>query len=54
MLANHSTVVSGLSIGYARLGKMASKGATPKLNLNGYDVGMTVLGVAMATKDMLI
>lgn len=59
MLANtayHSAVVSGLAMGYARLSKMIFKGATPKLDFTGYDVGMVVLdvGLALATKDMLI
>ncbi len=59
MLANaayHSAVVSGLAVGYARLGRIAFKGATPKLDFNAHDIGMVVLdiGLAMATKDMLI
>lgn len=59
MLANaayHSAVVSGLALGYARLGKIAFKGAIPKLDYNVYDVGMVVLDVALAmlTKDMLV
>jgi hypothetical protein len=59
MLANaayHSAVVTGLAMGYARLTKMITKGATPKLDFTGYDVGMVALnvGLAMATRDMLI
>lgn len=59
MLANaayHSAVVSGLALGYARLGKIAFKGAIPKLDYNVYDAGMVVLDVALAmlTKDMLV
>ena len=59
MLVNslyHSAVVSGLAIGYARLGKMAFGGAPPKLDLTPRDVGMIAadIGLAMATKDMLI
>jgi hypothetical protein len=59
MLANaayHSAVITGLAVGYARLGKMAFKGPTPKLDFTGYDVGMVVVDIAlaMATRDMLI
>ena len=59
MLANvlyHSAVVSGLAIGYSRLGKMVIGGSSPKLDPNPRDVGMLVVdvGLAMATKDMLI
>ena len=59
MLVNslyHSAVVSGLAIGYARLGKIAFGGAPPKLDFTPRDVGMIVadIGLAMATKDMLI
>lgn len=59
MLANtayHSAVVSGLAMGYSRLGKMIFKGPTPKLDFTTYDLGMVVLDVALAlaTKDMLI
>ena len=52
----HSPVVSGLVVGYARLGKMAIGGSPPKLDFTPRDVGMVVVGVllAMATKDMLI
>jgi hypothetical protein len=54
--AYHSAVVSGLAVGYAKLSKMVFKGATPKLDFSGYDVGMVVLnvGLAMATKDLLV
>ena len=59
MLVNalyHSAVVSGLAMGYAKLGKMAIAGPTPKLDYTPRDVGMVVVDVAlaMATKDMLI
>ena len=59
MLGNtlyHSAVTSGLAMGYARLGKMALGGATPKLDFTGRDVGLVVLNVAaaMATKDYLV
>jgi len=59
MLVNalyHSAVVSGLAMGYARLGKMAVGGPPPKLDFAPRDIGMMVVDVAlaMATKDMLI
>ena len=59
MLVNvlyHSAVVSGLAAGYARLGKMAIGGSSPKLDFTLRDVGMVVVDVALAiaTKDMLI
>ena len=52
----HSAVVSGLTAGYARLGKMAIGGSPRSLTLCPPDVGMVVVDVAlaMATKDMLI
>ena len=52
----HSAVVSGLAMGYARLGKMAVGGGTPKLDFTPRDVGMVILDVALAmtTKDALI
>ena len=51
-----SALVSGLAAGYARLGKMAIGGSTPKLDFTPRDVGMAVVDVAlaMATNDMLI
>ena len=59
MLVNalyHSAVISGLAMGYARLGKMVIGGTTPKLHFNPRDIGMVVgdVALAMATKDMLI
>ena len=59
MLVNalyHSAVVSGLAMGYARLGKMAMGGSPPKLDFTPRDVGMAIVDVALAmtTKDMLI
>ena len=59
MLVNalyHSAVVSGLAMGYARLGKVAIGGPPPKLDLTPRDIGMVVVDVAlaMATKDMLV
>ena len=59
MLANiayHAAVVTGLAIGYAKLGKMIVKGPPPKLDFSTYDTGMMILdiGLALATKDMLI
>ena len=52
----HAAVVTGLAIGYAKLGRMIVKGPAPKLDFSAYDVGMTVLdiGLSMATKNMLI
>lgn len=59
MLVNalyHSAVVSGLAMGYARLGKMVIGGAPPKLDFTPRDIGMVVgdVALAMATKDFLI
>lgn len=59
MLANalyHSAIVSGLTIGYAQLGKKALGGPPPKLDFTPRDAGMLVLevGLAMATKDWLV
>ena len=52
----HSAVVSGLAVGYSRLGKMAIGGPSPKLDFTPRDIGMVVVDVALAiaTKDMLI
>ena len=52
----HIAVVSGLSAGYARLGKMAIGGYLSKLDFTPCDADMVVVDVAlaMATKDMLI
>ena len=52
----HSAVVSGLTMRYARLGKMVMGGSTPKLDSTPRDVGMVVLDVAlvMGTRDLLI
>ena len=52
----HSAVVSGLAMGYARLGKMAMGGSPPKLDFAPRGVGMVILDVAlsMTTKDVLI
>ena len=52
----HSAVVSGITMGYARLGKMAMGGSTPKLDFTPRDVGMVIadIALAMATKDALI
>ena len=51
-----SAFVSGLAMGYARLGKMAVGGGTPKIDFTPRDVGMVILDVALAmtTKDALI
>ena len=52
----HAAVVSGLAIGYAKLGQMVFKGPMPRLDLTPRDVGMVVLDLsaAMATKELLI
>ena len=52
----HSAVVSGLAMGYARLGKMVMGGSLPKLDFTPRDVGMVALDVtlAMGTKDVLV
>ena len=52
----HSAVVWALAMEYARLGKMAMGGSSPKLDFTPRDVGMVVLdvAVAMGTKDLLI
>ena len=42
----HSAVVSGLAMGYDRLGKMAMGVSLPKLDFTPRDVGMVVLDVA--------
>ena len=54
--AYHSAVVSGLAMGYARLGKMVMGGAAPNLEFTARNVGLVVLdlGLATATKDMLV
>ena len=59
MLVNalyHSVVVSGLAMGYARLGKMLFGGSLPKLDFTGKDIGMIVLDLSagMATRDFLV
>ena len=52
----HSAVITGLAMGYSRLGKMAIGGPSPKLEPTGRDIGMVIVEVALAmfTKDMLI
>ena len=59
MLVNalyHGAVISGLAVGYARLGKMALGGAAPKLDFTPRDVGMVAVDVALAiaTRDQLV
>ena len=59
MLVNalyHSAVVSGLAMGYSRLGRMVVGGPAPKLDFTPRDVGMVVVVVALglATKETLI
>ena len=52
----HAALVSGLSIGYAKLTQMAIKGGLPKLDTTARDAGMMLLDVSFAilTKDELI
>lgn len=53
----HSAVVSGHVIGYANIMKTAMKSAVqPKLEFDGYDIGMVVqdVGLALATRCLLI
>lgn len=53
----HGAVVTGLALGLAKLTKVLFKGATvPKLDLDGYDVGMMALdvSVALALRDVLV
>ena len=52
----HSAVVSGLAMGYSRLGKMVIGGPPPKLDFTPRNIGMVVVDVAlgMATKDFLV
>ena len=53
----HDTVISGLAIGYAQLGKMIVKGPAPKLDWSTpRDIGMVVLDVTLmlATWNYLV
>ena len=52
----HAALVSGLSVGYAKLGHMAFKGSPPKLDLTIRDAGLVFMNVSFAilTKDYLI
>lgn len=52
----HAALISGLAIGYAKLGQMVVKGSLPKLDITPRDIGMLTLdlGGAVATKDYLI
>ena len=59
MLVNslyHSAVVSGLAMGYAKLGQMVFKGSLPKLDFTGKDIMMVVfdVGAGLATMDFLV
>lgn len=53
-LVYHASIISALTIGFAKLGKML-KASTPKLDFTAQDIVMTTLdiGLALATKDML-
>ena len=46
----HSAVVSGIAIGYAKLGKALMGGPTPKLDYSTRDIGM-VVGVSPCLGD---
>ena len=52
----HAALVSGLSIGYAKLTHMAIKGSLPKLDTTARDAGMMLMNVSFAilTKDELV
>ncbi len=52
----HALVVSGLSVGYARLIKIIIKQLSIKLDFNMQDMFMHTMniGMAMATKDILV
>ena len=52
----HAALVSGLSIGYAKLTQMAIKGSLPKLDTTARDAGMMFMNVSFTilTKDELI
>ena len=59
MLVNalyHGIIVTGIAIGYSRLGRMMIGGQTPKLDYTPRDVGMIAIDIslAIATKDILI
>ena len=59
MLVNtlyHSALVSGIAIGYSRLGKILVGGAPTKLDLTPRDARMLIarVALAMATKDTVI
>ena len=52
----HGAVISGLTLGYAKLSGLAFKGPAPKLDFNPRDIGMITLDVtlAMATWGYLV
>jgi hypothetical protein len=52
----HGAMVSGLTLGYAQLGRLLLSTAPPQLKPSGRDVGMLVLDVtaALATRDWLV
>ena len=59
MLVNalyHGIIVTGIAIGYSRLGRMMIGGQTPKLDYTPRDVGMIAIDIslAIATKDILV
>jgi hypothetical protein len=52
----HGAVITGLAIGFARLGKAALGGMYPKLDFTPRDAGMIIVDVtaALAARDLLI
>jgi energy-converting hydrogenase Eha subunit G len=54
--AYHAAIVAGLTIGIAKLTKMAFKAKLPSLDADVYDVGMLTLDIAgaLALRDLLI
>ena len=53
---HHGSMISGLTIGYSKLGSIAMGGLAPKLDFTPHDAGMVVVDVAfgMARKDALV
>ena len=52
----HAAVLSGLTLGYAKLGKMVLGGQMPRLDFTAKDVSMITaeLASAIATRDLLV
>ena len=55
-LAYHAAVLTGLTIGFAQLGKKIFKGNSPKLDFTANDMAMITgdVALAFATRDMLV